>query len=101
MFKKFMEKLIFLLRKIYGKFNCAYNETYSDKKMGIEAFEEIEKRKQQNKNKFINAIKLLIGQEVWNKEKIVIPEKIAEKIAADTFNNAKELGMFDELNSLK
>lgn len=101
MFKYFIEKVIAFLGKSYFKLNTAYNETYSDKKVGQEAIKEIERRKEANRLNFIRQQAMAIGMYNIMQGKPAPPPKEALLEAQAIFEHAKKRGHVDELNNLK
>lgn len=101
MFQKILFKLTSFLGKLYGKFNVAFNETYSDKKIGKCAIDEIEKRKEENKEKFVSSIALLTMLHAYSQDKEIINPELARKYAEYLFDKEVKKGNIDELNNLK
>ena len=101
MFQKILFKILNLLGKLYGRFNVAYNEVYSDKNTGIIANTEIEKRKIENKEKFIYALAGMAIIRAFKQDGVILNPKKAREYAEFVFNREKEKGNIDELNNVK
>ncbi len=98
MFQKILFKISNFLGKLYGKFNVAFNETYSDKETGERAVSEIERRKEENKEEFISQLATLAMLHAYKQDKRMLNVKFARKYAEYVFNREKEKGNIDELN---
>ena len=101
MFKKVLFRITTLLGRLYGRFNSAYNQTYSDKKTGKDARYEIEERKKQNKQEFIDNIATLTMLHAWSQDKVILKPEEAIGFAEHLFEKEKSRGNIDELNKLK
>ena len=98
MFQKILFKISTLLGRLYGKFNNAYNETYSDKKTGECANKTIEEVKKQNKKKYIKDLALYTYFNPPESDKRITMQKAVE-FAEFVFEQEKAKGNFDELNN--
>lgn len=101
MFQNILLNISNFLGKLYGRFNVAFNETYSDRKIGKIANHEIERRKEENKEEFISSIATLTMLHAFAQDKTILNPKIARKYAEYVFNKEKEKGNIDELNRIK
>lgn len=101
MFQKLLFKISNFLGKLYGKFNVAFNETYSDKKTGECANSEIERRKEENKEKFVSSIAVLTMLHAYSQDKEILNPYLARKYAEYVFDKEKAKGNIDELNRLR
>ena len=101
MLQKLLFKISTLLGKVYGRFNVAYNQTFSDKKIGEKANKEIEERKAENKKEFIDSIAALTLLHAWSQDKVLLSPEQAIAYAEHLFEKEKQRGNIDELNKLK
>lgn len=98
--KNILLKLVTFIGKLYGKLNVAFNETYSDRKVGEIANQEIDTRKEQNKQEFIYALAWKTVIDSYIKTKTYLDPDVALKYAEYVFEQEKLKGNIDELNNV-
>jgi hypothetical protein len=89
----FLERGIFNLKK-------AYDDTWGGEDLGEEFADELEQRKEENKEKFISFVAGIYTFEAMRKG-IMLHEDIARDLATNKFNEEVGKGTFDELNNIK
>lgn len=98
-----MQKIIFsfiqFIKNLYEELDRAYQETYTDITVSINANKEIEKRKKANKQIFIKKVMDKARQDFY-KENGFKPHNVELRaFAEDIFQIAKEKGDLDEFNN--
>ena len=100
MFKKIVGKTISMLEKATNELKRAYEETYpeNDFELAIDFREEVNKRKEHNKQKLIQIMTDFVIGKILQDENYLIPHDQAEKIAKQMFVECANKGCIDELN---
>ena len=99
MIKTLLYNITTFLGRLYSRFNNAFNEVYSDKKPAIEIADEINKRKERNKEEAIHAIASFTMLNAYIMDKKLIPYKLARGFAEAVFEKEKARGNIDEFNN--
>lgn len=99
MIKRLLFNITTFLGRLYSRFNNAFNEVYSDKKPAIEFTEEINQRKQKNKEEAIHAIASFTMLNAFMMDKKLIPYELARSFAELVFEKEKARGNIDEFNN--
>lgn len=99
--KRIIRRLVDLSAKIALAMETAYGMTYRDSETAKDFYRELEKRKEDNKNKFIEKGAIMIARETLHHEGWLMPREIAKIHATKMFEVAKERGDLDEFNVLR
>jgi len=100
MFEKLIMTLIVALENITKEIKRTYYETYGDKRLTREFYDEVSIRCQANKELFIRKAAGFVGKKILEEEGYLIPPVQAMMMGEIMFNSAKNTGLIDSLNNV-
>lgn len=98
--RQVVKNAIYVLNRLSKKIERAYDETWGIEELTEEFVNELEERKEYNKEKTIEIIAKDIAMKIYNKHKISLNERQAKRVAEALFEKAKKDGAIDELNNI-
>lgn len=99
----FEELVMYIIESLDGltkELKRAYIETFGDKKLMREFEEEVELRREANKDLFVKKAAGFVGRKILEEDGYIIPPKQALQIGEVLFDSAKNIGMIDNLNNV-